>query len=278
MSRIIALCIEDCHPASESLRYLRCCALTGLQPGLALSAGGVVAWKGEDPASLRLVVSSDEKLVCYQEPGTAGAPPSGGASLVMQVHRGGRFVDVEEGRPIVLLDGDEITLGDRRLKLHVHGFVADSHDPEFYVAPETSSHAGLARAAGVAGVAMAGLMAMSGCDKAPPDKPVEPPIDVRDRPPVPAPPPMEPEMKPEPPMPPIDVRDQPPIAPPPLKEIQIPDMPSPPPPPMEPVVEPAMEPVNPPIEMRPMPPVKPIPMRDDRPAVPLKPPTGPQGG
>ena len=259
MSRIIALCIEDCRPASEDLRYLRCCALTGLQPGLTLSPEGVVVWKEDGaPAAVRLVVSQDEKLVCYREKAAPG---------VARVHRGGRFVDVEELKPVVLLDGDEITLGERRLRLHVHGFTAASHDPEFYVAPGEASHGGVARAAGVAGVAMAGLMAMTGCDKPPPDKPMEkPPIDVRNNPPSPLEPEMEPPMDPVPP--PMEVRDQPPVA---IPEERL----APPPPPMEPVMEPIMDPVNRPIEMRPMPPVKPMPMRDDRNPVLPKPPVPP---
>lgn len=279
MSRIIALCIEDCHPAKESLRYLRCCALTGLQPGLALSAEGIVEWRADVPAVLRLVVSLDEKLVCYREPAAPGGT---------RVHRGGRFVDVEEQKPVVLIDGDEITVGARRLKLHVHGFVAAAHDPEFYVVPASTGTGSLARAAGVAGVAMAGLMAATGCDKPPAEKPAEPtPIELRDHPPVPVEPPMEPPPEPMaeplPPMPPIDVRDHPPIAmpdteltPPPPKEPMLP--PPMPPPPKEPVMEPVMEPVDkpPPLEMRPMPPVKPFPMRDDRNPVMPKPPSEPQ--
>ncbi len=245
MSRIIALCIEDCHPASEDRRYLRCCALTGLQPGLALTPDGIVEWRSGAPAAIRLVVSLDEKLVCYREPGAAGGA---------RVHRGGRFVEVEEQKPVVLLDGDELTLGDRRLRLHVHGFTTASHDPEYFVAPSVAAAAPaiaaaapVARAAAVAGMAVAGLLGVSGCDKPPPDKPMEPPpIDVRDQPPI-APNP--------PPPPPMEVRDHPPVALPPEEPM--------PPPPMEPVMEPVMEP--PPIEMRPHPPVKPIPRPDDRP-------------
>jgi hypothetical protein len=236
MSRIIALCIEDCHPASGDLRFLRCCALTGLQPGLALTPEGIVEWRTGASAAVRLVVSLDEKLVCYRE---ATAP--GG----VRVHRGGRFVEVEPLKPVVLLDGDELSLGARRLRLHVHGFCAEVHSPEYYVVPESSS-SGAARVAAVAGIAVAGLLGVAGCDKPPPDKPVEkPPIDVRDQPPAPLPPPP----------PPMEVRDQPPVALPPEEP--------PPPPPMEPVMEPVMEP--PPIEMRPHPPVKPIPRPDDRP-------------
>ncbi len=240
MSRIIALCMEDCHPSTEASRYLRCCALTGLQPGLALTADGVVQWRSGAPAAVRLVVSLDEKLVCYREEGAPGGT---------RVHRGGRFVEVEELKPVVLLDGDELTLGDRRLRLHVHGFTSTAHDPEFYVVPEpTSVPSGAVRAAAVAGIAVAGILGAAGCDKPPPDKPVEkPPIDVRDQPPAPLPPPP----------PPMEVRDTPPVAPPP--EEVAPPPPPPPPPPMEPVMLP------PPIEMRPHPPVKPIPRPDDRP-------------
>lgn len=252
MPKPIALCIEDCHPASEDRRYLRCCALTGLQPGLALTPGGVVGWRSDEPAAIRLVVSLDEKLVCYRETGAPGG---------VRVHRGGRFVEVEELKPVVLLDGDELTLGDRRLRLHVHGFTTAAHEPEYFVASvpaARSASAPVARAATVAGLAVAGLLGAAGCDKPPPDKPMEkPPIDVRDHPPAPYHPPMEAVMDPpmDPPPPPMEVRDTPPVALPP-EEVA-------PPPPMEPVMEPVMEP--PPIEMRPHPPVKPIPRTDDRP-------------
>jgi len=275
MSRIIALCVEDCHPASEDRRYLRCCALTGLQPGLALTPGGVVGWRSDEPAAIRLVVSLDEKLVCYRETGAPGG---------VRVHRGGRFVEVEELKPVVLLDGDELTLGDRRLRLHVHGFTTTSHEPEYFVASvpaasapvERSASAPVARAASapvarsaaVAGLAVAGLLGVAGCDKPPPDKPMEPPpMEVRDHPPAKPPDPMPPMEDPmPPPPPPMEVRDTPPVALPPEEPM--------PPPPMEPVMEPVMEP--PPIEMRPHPPVKPIPRPDDRPRPRPTPPGDPQ--
>ncbi|MBW2535729.1 MAG: hypothetical protein JRI55_29825, partial [Deltaproteobacteria bacterium] len=114
----LELCIED-RTASPS-RYTRCVALVGRQPGLRLDAAGDVCWQREDVTALELWVSLDDRLMAYRR---IGAPP-------VRLQRGGRTFDLPPERPAVLLSGDDLTLGERQLRLHFHGWAESVHAPE----------------------------------------------------------------------------------------------------------------------------------------------------
>ncbi|PKN16908.1 MAG: hypothetical protein CVU65_18735, partial [Deltaproteobacteria bacterium HGW-Deltaproteobacteria-22] len=122
MNDTLAVCIENRHPEHEGTRYLRCCVLSGLAPGLAIAPDGTVAWKTDTPAACRLFVSMDQRLICLHE---AGAPGS------VTVLRDGRSTTAPEGKPVVLLDQDELAVGDARLRLHVHGWTQQALAPSF---------------------------------------------------------------------------------------------------------------------------------------------------
>lgn len=124
MSEQLSICVENCHPEHEGVRYLRCCVLHGLAPGLALAPDGTVAWKIDASAACRLVVSTDQRLICLRE---AGAPGS------VTVWRDGRSTVVPEGKPVVLLDQDELAVGGARLRLHVHGWTRQELAPSYRI-------------------------------------------------------------------------------------------------------------------------------------------------
>jgi hypothetical protein len=220
MPQPLALCIEDLSLPVP--RFVRCVAVGGRQPGLRLGRDGEVQWKPPGTIGCELWVSADERLVLWRP---SGAPE-------VQIHRAGRSLVAPCDKPVMLLDGDELTLGGRRLRLHVHG-----------EAPTVTPPAPLPMRAGAATARAAAVLALGaavvGCGRN---------IEVRENPPAVEP--MRPDAGPDPAAsgattapaatsdsgvlvpvtpptasaPPIEVRDHPPE----------PALPPPPPPPASP--------------------------------------------
>jgi hypothetical protein len=127
----------------------------------------------------------------------AGAVP-------VSLHRAGRSLDVPCGKPVFVIDKDEINMGSRRLRIHVHGQAPSIAAPS-PLPSRPSSLGRLAQAATAA--AIVGTVAASGCcpeigiRDAPPEPTAPlPTIEIRDNPPEPTPIPP----------PTIEVRDDPP--------------------------------------------------------------------
>ncbi len=193
MPKPLAICIEDLAPASEAERYLRCVAVPGRQPGLRLDSQGTVLWQSEEEA-VELWVSADERLVLYRPEGSAATT----------VRRGERSLEAPAGKPVIILDQDELEVGARRLRIHVHGEAPEVTAPSPFV-PETKTTGPLGRLARAAAAVALGAVVAVGCGEG----------DVRDNPPRPVSPPKSKVQTPTP-APTIDVRDFPPepIAPP----------------------------------------------------------------
>lgn len=133
----IEICLEDLDLSPDDERYIRCVALPGGAPGLALDHEGLVRWMPEAPADYGLWVSDDDRLMLLRG---KGAGP-------ITVQRGGRAVEAPAGNPVVLLDGDQLQINGRRLQVHVHGEAEEVYPPE----PVTGrALARLARAAAAA--------------------------------------------------------------------------------------------------------------------------------
>jgi len=220
----MGICIEDLAAQHGEPRYVRCVAIPGREPGLRLDTGGEVLWKTDEDVACELWVSADDRLILYR-PERAAA---------MTVSRAGRSLDVPYGKPVVLIDQDQIDVGARRLRVHVHGEAPAVSAPSV-LAPEKGTLAGLARAAAVAATIGAAAVA-GGCGKKDADTKAKPPIEVRDQPPGPAVAEDKPaEQKKAPdnavaPDPPkedkIEVREEPPTAPaPPPDNTVTPDIP-----------------------------------------------------
>ncbi len=187
MPKPLAICIEDLAPASEAERYLRCVAVSGRQPGLRLDSQGTVLWQSEEEA-VELWVSADERLVLYRPEGSAATT----------VRRGERSLAAPAGKPVILIDQDEIEIGERRLRIHVHGEAPAVVAPSLFV-PETKQPGPLGRLARAAAAVALGSVMAAGCGEG----------EVRDNQPTPIPPPKSKVQTPTP-APPIDVRDHPP--------------------------------------------------------------------
>jgi len=192
----MAICIEDMDAESREDHYLRCVALPGRQPGLRLDGAGRVLWQSDDGVSCELWVSADERLILYR--------PEERAPVTL--HRAGRSLDVPSGKPVVVIDQDQVDVGGRHLRVHVHGEAPAVAAPS-PLPPRSRPVDRLARAAATAAM-MGAVAAASGCSDIvirdnPPEAPMEPTptIDVRDFPP---------EAVEFTPTPTIEVRDDPP--------------------------------------------------------------------
>ena len=218
MPRPLAICIEDLEAQPGEPRYVRCVAVSGREPGLRLGTRGEVLWKSDEDASCELWVSADDRLILYR--------PEGAAAVT--VSRAGRSLDVPYEKPVVLIDQDQIRVGSRNLRVHVHGEAPVVSAPSV-LAPQKGALAGLARAAAVAATIGAAAV-VGGCGKKGADSQAKPPVEVRDEPPklevAPDPPrekPTEEKQAPDDAVTPksveeIEVRIQPPEPPPPPPE------------------------------------------------------------
>lgn len=151
-----AICIEDLDAPSAGRRYIRCVALPGGIPGLAVTAEARILWQQRGDQAFQLWVSADDRLILLRP---EGAPP-------VRVERAGRAVDAPFGKPVVLIDQDLVRVGSKRLRIHVHGIAEVVHPP-------SALKGRLAGAARLAAAAALGAAAI-GCK-----------IDVRDHPPEP---------------------------------------------------------------------------------------------
>jgi hypothetical protein len=205
MVKPLAICVEDVGSQAKE-RYMRCVALPGRQPGLRLDEAGLVVWQSEDDVACELWVSADGRLVLFRP----------GGAMPVSVHRAGRSLDVPCGKPVFVIDKDEVDVGERRLRIHVHGeaplVAAPSPLPS-----KTRPFSRLAQAATAA--AIVGSVSALGCcpielrSNPPEMEPVTPTIVVRDDPPEIV---VTVEVSPTPTVSPtIEVRDDPPeVAPP----------------------------------------------------------------
>jgi hypothetical protein len=195
MAKPLAICVEDMGSQAKT-RYMRCVALPGRQPGLRLDEAGQVVWQSEDGVACELCVSADGRLVLFRPEG----------AVPVSVHRTGRSLEVPCGKPVFVIDKDEMDVGERRLRIHVHG------EAPLVVAPsplqaKTRPFRRLAQAA--TAVAIAGSVSAVGCKE----------IEIRDQPPVEVEPTPTIEVRDDPPTampaPTIEVRDEPPVVAPP---------------------------------------------------------------
>lgn len=145
-----SLCLEDLAEDDLNKRFLRCVALPGRQPGLRLLTDGSAGWMIEQGVACELIVSVDQQLLLYR--------PSNAPRVV--VERAGRSLLAPAEKPVVLLDGDEVRVAGRRLRVHVHGETST-------VAPPTPLLARLIATGRSAASAVAIGAAMVSCDSSP---------------------------------------------------------------------------------------------------------------
>lgn len=197
MPNPLAICIEDLDAPSKASKYLQCVALPGRQPGLRLDGAGRARWRNEDAVACELWVSADNRLILYRP---NDAPP-------VKVRRAGRSLDVPHSKPVILVDKDEVDVGARRLRIHIHGEAAVIAAPTpLAIKPGPFDRlAQTAAAAAVIGTLATGCIEVRETPPVPlpPDTPT-PTIEVRETPPAPLPY--------DTPTPTIEVRDFPPTA------------------------------------------------------------------
>ena len=199
MIKPLAICIEDLNAPSKASKYLQCVALPGRQPGLRLDETGHALWFSEKAVACELWVSADNRLILYRPD---DAPP-------LRVRRAGRSLDVPFSKPVILIDKDEVDVGTRHLRIHIHGEAATVAAPT----PLVIKRGPFDRLAQTAAAAAVISTLATGCIEvretppvvaAPTDTPT-PTIEIRDFPP-------EVVMPTDTPTPTIEVRDFPPTA------------------------------------------------------------------
>jgi hypothetical protein len=173
MDSNIEICLEELGARPDDECFIRCVAVSGGQPGLALDREGLVQWMPDDEATCHgLWVSGDGRLMLYG----ADAPDA------VVVERGARTQEAPVGQPVVLVDQDLLRVGDRQLRVHIHGETEAMYEPErltrssirrFFQAATAAASLTLGGAALAAGPAMNPAAGIG-----------EPaPIEVRRRPP-----------------------------------------------------------------------------------------------
>lgn len=154
MPKPIAICLEDLDAKSDATRYLQCVAVPGRAPGLCVNEHGTVVWKNDDAVACELFVSADDRLILFR--------PTGAALTTLR--RSGRSLEVPEEKPVLVLDGDELSVSDQNLRVHVHGLAPKVVSPTPFI-PKKRPFGDLARASAVAlALAGAGGVAGASCD------------------------------------------------------------------------------------------------------------------
>lgn len=174
MSKPLEICIEELGLDAEEEGFVRCVALPGDEPGLALDSQGVVQWMPDGPGSCGLWVSADDRLVLFR---AQGAGP-------VTVSRGQRSVEAPVDKPVILMDQDLLLISDRRLRVHVHGQTEAVYAPERLKASAFGRLARAAAAAATLALGSASAAASGGAGAMAQPAAGEPaPIEVRARPP-----------------------------------------------------------------------------------------------
>jgi hypothetical protein len=165
MPRPLAICLEDLDTPSEDTRFVGCVAKAGRGDGLALDARGSAVF-GQSGAC-ELVVSLDERLMLVRHD----------EDVAIVVRRAGRSLLAPLEQRVILCDQDEVRVGERRLRVHVHGPCPEVHAPR-PVSPRTVRAAASVAAMVAIGAGGAGCKDISS---------IFDPIDVRVAPPEPMP-------------------------------------------------------------------------------------------
>ncbi|MBU1070468.1 hypothetical protein KJ975_12950 [Myxococcota bacterium] len=202
MPQPIAICLEDCYSPHESLRFLQCVAGSGPDFRLLLAQDGRVLWQEEatgkeGAAWCRIFVTGDQRLGVIRD-----APMPAGA----RVSRAGRRVDLEPGKPVILMEGDYVAHPGRCYRVHIHGAAARAAEPTYLQSNEPARHT-LARLA-AAGIIAVTALTGAGCPR---EQPVNEQPEARSAAQpqpvvIPDPPVTEPDKKTEP----IETRLRPP--------------------------------------------------------------------
>lgn len=181
MDSNIEICLEELGAGPDDECFIRCVAVSGGQPGLSLDREGLVQWMPQDEATCHgLWVSGDGRLMLY------GADAPG----AVVVERGTRTQEAPVGQPVVLVDQDLLRVGERQLRVHIHGETEAMYEPERLTRSAIRRFFQAATAA--ASLTLGGVALAAGAGPGPALNPVagigeQTPIEVRRRPPKVAP-------------------------------------------------------------------------------------------
>jgi hypothetical protein len=104
--RPLAICLED----TATGQFVQCVALGGGEPGLSVDPQGEIQWL-ERPAGCQLAVAEDGRLQVTRTDEQTSA----------RLERGGRTLELALDTPTPVVNRDELVVGRRRLRVHLHG-------------------------------------------------------------------------------------------------------------------------------------------------------------
>ncbi|MBU1411521.1 hypothetical protein KKC22_08375 [Myxococcota bacterium] len=139
----LAICLENLNSTEGGSRFQACMAMPSGTSGLSITPAAEVRWKAARGPSAHLGTTDDGRLALFVDAGFHPMPV---------VKRGGRVLVCPEGRPVILIDQDEVDLSGARWRVHLHGLVEDAAPASSPFFVRTAAVlAGLALAAGCAG-------------------------------------------------------------------------------------------------------------------------------
>ncbi|MBU1240973.1 hypothetical protein KKF84_02165 [Myxococcota bacterium] len=160
MPNPVAICLEAINSTSDSSRFTQCVVITGADTGLGLDDQGSTTWLENDTTAVEFFISADDRVMAMK---------TEICQVPVTISRAGRSVAPPAGKPVVLLSGDRISLGDRAFIIHFHGGAEVIHEPvpfipEPHEVRDQSAATPLGKVASYAAVAALGAMiSASGC-------------------------------------------------------------------------------------------------------------------
>jgi hypothetical protein len=126
----IGVCLEDLKARPRAPRYLACVALEHGQPGLGLDESGALVWRDAERTALELFALRDGRLALAVLT----------ESENVQIERAGKTFTIPQAMKgiageVAVLDGDLLTFGVSRFRVHVHGPVPQAFAPRAAESP-----------------------------------------------------------------------------------------------------------------------------------------------
>lgn len=168
MSEPLAIYLEDLDASDSNDRFLRCVVVGQRGQGLGCDLQGTPVWQHDAALACELIVSTDVRLLLIRH----------AEQTEVVVRRAGRSIRAPVGKRVILVDQDQVEVGTKRMRIHVHGEATQVHRPT----PFRPRHLG---AVATVAAALALSAGAAGCKKVAGWTDDGRPIDVRETPPEP---------------------------------------------------------------------------------------------
>jgi len=115
----LSICLERTDTAAPT--FVRCVATPGGEPGVCLQDDGQIAWPSVESAlTISLWAAADRRLALRR----------GADAQQLVLRRSRRVLQVPAGKPVIVIDGDELEAGKWAMRIQVHGETERVDPPE----------------------------------------------------------------------------------------------------------------------------------------------------